>query len=190
MSCRRIHDRALLDALEAITPVPYCGPVWRVCRKERDATLPWTVVGRWSDGSFAVLYTSLESNTCLAEVYFHYCQKQPVPPSKIRFSLNELKIDLTQSLRLLDTSQLDSVGVTDPLFYERSFQKVVHHTYPITQAVGAAANFLGYDGLLVPSARIKGTNVVLLTDNITPEREIQQISSQDVDLKSWGPTNN
>ncbi|MCH7865734.1 MAG: RES domain-containing protein, partial [Proteobacteria bacterium] len=30
----------------------------------------------------------------------------------------------------------------------------------------AAANFMGYDGILVPSARFSGDNLVILTENM------------------------
>lgn len=188
MARHRIHDRALLDALETIEPMEHRGPVWRVCRKGREPNRESTVVGRWSDGSFPVLYTSLEADTCQAEVYFHVYQKQPVPPSKLRFGLHKLSIELTRTLRLLDTAQLESLGVVQDLFYAKRFNQVVRESYPKTQAIGAAANFLGLDGLLVPSARVNGTNVVLLTDNIAPEREIAITNSEPCDLKAWGAT--
>jgi hypothetical protein len=59
---RRIHDRGILDALEAIDPEPFKGEVWRAARKGRDALRGSTAHGRWSpSGEFEVLYTSLRT---------------------------------------------------------------------------------------------------------------------------------
>jgi len=184
----RIHERALLDALESIPPTKYSNSVWRICRHGRDPIQEWKVVGRWSDGGFPVIYTSIESKTAQAEVHFHYYQKQPIPPSKLNLNLHELNINLVQALKLLDTSRLSSVGVTAEMLYVKSFSKVIQLGYPVMQAVGAAANFLGFDGLIVPSARIKGSNIVLLTDNIAPQSEISVVSTKAIDLKSWLPS--
>jgi hypothetical protein len=59
---RSVHDRSILDALEAIDPERFAGEVWRVARKGRDALRGSAANGRWSpsSGEFEVLYTSLE----------------------------------------------------------------------------------------------------------------------------------
>jgi hypothetical protein len=40
--------------------------------------------------------------------------------------------------------------------------------YPRTQEVGEVAHFLGFDGLLVPSARVDDTNIVIFCDRTNP----------------------
>ena len=65
----RVHDRELLDALEALAPETFDGDVWRVAREGRDALLGASAGGRWSpSGGFEVLYTSLDAEGALAEI--------------------------------------------------------------------------------------------------------------------------
>ena len=65
----RLHDRALLDALEALDPEPFRGVVWRVTRKGREPLRGAAANGRWSmTGEFEVLYTSLEREGATAEI--------------------------------------------------------------------------------------------------------------------------
>lgn len=67
---RPVHDRSILDALEAIDPKRFAGEVWRVTRKGREALRGSTANGRWSPsgGEFEVLYTSLERDGALAGI--------------------------------------------------------------------------------------------------------------------------
>ena len=79
----RVHDRAILDALEAIDPVLFEGEVWRITRKGRDATRGSAAYGRWSPGAlFEVLYTSLEREGALAEIGYRL-SLEPVWPSRL-----------------------------------------------------------------------------------------------------------
>ena len=181
---RRIHDRELLDTIETIDPIMYDGPAWRVSLQGRSPTQGSTRPGRWSDGSFEALYTSLEADTAKAEMRFHLFEKSSIIPSRLVYMLSELQIELGRCLKLLDITQLETLGVESDVFYGRSFQRVVHELYPTTQAIGAAASFLGFDGLQVPSARAKGSNMVLLLNNLSPEREIEVKSTAVADWNS------
>ena len=82
---RRVRDNTLIDAIEASRADEFEGLVWRVVREDRDPTRGSSPGGRWDDGTFDVLYTSLESNGALAELYFHILRGQPVFPSKMVF---------------------------------------------------------------------------------------------------------
>jgi hypothetical protein len=67
----RVHDRAILDALEAIDPEPFDGEVWRVTRKGREPLRGSSAQGRWSGNcELEVLYTSLMREGALAEIRF------------------------------------------------------------------------------------------------------------------------
>lgn len=180
-----MHDRELLDAIESIDPVTYQGAVWRVSLVGRSAIQGSTRPGRWSDGSIEALYTSIEADTALAEMHFHLFEKSSILPSRLQFNLSELEIQLSRCLKLLDAAKLEELGVMNDDFYGRAFKRVVSELYPKTQAIGAAASFLGYDGLHVPSARTEGSNVVLLLDNLAPDNEILVKQSSPVDWKSW-----
>jgi hypothetical protein len=65
----RVHDRSILDALEAREPLQFAGDVWRITREGLDPLRGSAASGRWSPGGeFDVLYTSLERDAALAEI--------------------------------------------------------------------------------------------------------------------------
>ncbi len=152
----RVHERAILDALEAMAPTRFDSSVWRITRAGHDATRGSAANGRWSPGgSVEVLYTSLEREAALAEIGYRL-SLEPVWPSRLQHEIYQLTAVRESSLRFADIASLAPLGV-DVLRYE-SFD------YSATQALAAAAHFLAFDGLLVPSARHRSTNLVLFMD--------------------------
>ena len=150
---KRVHDRAILDALDAIDPEPFSGEVWRVTRMDREALRGSSTHGRWSpNGEFEVLYTSLEREGALTEVG-HRLSLEPVWPSRIQHEIHRIAVRTERTLRIAQLDTLQHLGV-DVAKYQ-SFD------YEVTQAITAAAHFLAFDGLLVPSARAPCTNLVL-----------------------------
>ena len=112
--------------------------------------------GRWSPGgTVEVLYTSLERDGALAEIGFRL-SLEPVWPSRIEHEIHEIGVKTIRTLQLADIHGLAAYGV-DVSRYE-SFD------YDATQALAAAAHFLEFDGLLVPSARHPSTNLVIFMD--------------------------
>jgi len=172
----RVHDRPILDALEGLTPVRYDGVVWRITRAGRDAAMGSTANGRWSPGgAVEVLYTSLEREGSLAEIGYRL-SIEPVWPSLIRHEIHEMRVRSERTLRFGDVASLGRFGV-DVSRYE-SFD------YAATQALAAAAHFLEFDGLLVPSARHESMNLVLFMDRVIAG-SVEVITSSPVDWGAW-----
>jgi hypothetical protein len=173
----RVHDRAILDALELIGGVAFDARVWRVTRTGRPPVRGSTASGRWSPPSeFEVLYTSLEKDGALGEIG-HRLSLEPVWPSRVHHDVSEIEIHLDRALRLDDLAVLSTLGI-DPARYES-------YEYTATQALAAAANFLGFDGLLVPNARHASTNLVVLLENLDPGFSPTTLSSDPVDWAAW-----
>ncbi|MEX0921406.1 MAG: RES family NAD+ phosphorylase [Rhodovibrionaceae bacterium] len=182
------RDSALIDAIEAIEAEIFDGAVWRVVREGRDPAQCSASGGRWDDGTFNVLYTSLKDDGAKAEMYFHLLRGQPVFPSKVRYGLHELKVALRRCLKLLDVSALGALGVKVERFGALSYARR-EAEYPTTREVGEAAHFLEYDGLLVPSARWDCLNAVLFCDSVTVENRQAVKDHGLVDLKAWAKEN-
>lgn len=175
-SSGRVHDRAILDALDAMEPVRFEGAVWRITRAGLDATRGSAADGRWSPGgTVEVLYTSLERDGALAEIGFRLAL-EPVWPSRLRHDIHELSARSERTLRFADVAALAPPGV-DGARYE-SFD------YGATQALAAAAHFLEFDGLLVPSAQHGSANLVLFMDRVMPG-SIEVTSTEAVDWRGW-----
>lgn len=172
----RVHERAILDALEALAPASFRGDVWRTVRKGRDPLRGSVAAGRWSPGGeFEVLYTSLERAGSLAEIGYRL-SLEPVWPSRIEHQVHSIAAQAERTLRFADVASLAPLGV-DPARYG-TFE------YAATQAIAAAAHFLEFDGLIVPSARHDSANLVLFLDRIEPG-SLALRHSEDVDWAAW-----
>jgi hypothetical protein len=172
----RAHDRAILDALEAIDPIPFAGRVWRVTRKGREPMQGSAANGRWTPAAAVeVLYTSLERDGALAEIGYRL-SLEPVWPSRLQHQLHELEARTERVLRFADVASLAPLGV-DTARYET-------FDYAMTQAIAAAANFLELDGLLVPSARHNTHNLVLFMDR-SAGGTLAVVASEDVRWDVW-----
>jgi RES domain-containing protein len=174
----RIHDRAILDALEDFDPEALDHTVWRVARKGRDPLRGAVANGRWNSiGELEVLYTSIEAEGALAEVGYRL-SLEPVWPSRIEHEIHSLAIKADRALRIENLSQLEKLGVDTKNF--TSFE------YTATQAIAAAAHFLQYDALVVPSARYSAANIVLFLDRIQTPPEL--LKTDIVDWTKWRKT--
>ena len=176
MTSRR-HDRVILDALESMEPEAYAGDVWRVTWRSRDPLRGSTAEGRWSPaGEFEVLYTSLERNGALTEIGYRL-SLEPVWPSKVQHQVHRIRARTERSLRFPDVASLGPLGVEAARY--SSFD------YRPTQALAAAARFLGFDSLIVPSARSSALHLVVFLDAILDGGALTVLESEDVDWESW-----
>jgi hypothetical protein len=180
---RRVLDRTILDAIEKIEPERFNGEVWRVARKGRDPLFGSTVHGRWTPsletefGSIApklfVLYTSLARDGALAEIGYRL-SLEPVWPSRIEHEIHRIEVQTERTLRLVELESLALLGV-DIARYQ-TFE------YQATQAVAAVAQFLEFDGLIVPSARFDCANLVIFGERAPG---LVLMDTQPVDWDAW-----
>jgi RES domain-containing protein len=183
-----LRDSQLIDALEALPHTPFEGTVWRVVRDGRDPCQCSASGGRWDDGSFEVLYTSLDREGAIAEMYFHLLRGQPVFPSKVRFTLYELKVRLAETMHLPSLPDLAKLELDTSRFGQLSYVERTQE-YPRTQEIAEVAHFLDCDGLMVPSARWPCANLVLFRDRLAPTA-IEVVKDHGViDWASWRKAN-
>jgi RES domain-containing protein len=151
--------------------------LWRVSRHGRDPLQGGRSLSRWCNGEFDVLYTSLERDGAVAEVHA-LLSLQPVFPSKISFHVHKLTLVAESILHLADLTSLEKLGVETGRYTEREYGK--------TQDIADAAYFLGFDGLIVPSARWPCANAVLFTERIAPAALALQTTEEDaVNWAEW-----
>ena len=181
---RRVRDSSLLDKIEASTATKFGGSVWRVVRGDRDPLRSSSPGGRWDDGTFDVFYTSLEADGALTEMYFHIMRCQPIFPSQMVFCLYELHVELNRVLESADTTALGALGV-DVSRYGSLQCGRKHEEYPRLQDIGEAAHFLGFEGLIAPSARWECQNLVVFTDRVPPDALSVANEHGQVDWDAW-----
>jgi RES domain len=171
----RVHDRAILDALEGLESEVLEATVWRVVRKGRDPLRGAVANGRWNAvGEFEVLYTSLSPEGALAEVGYRL-SIEPVWPSRIEHQIHTLKVRADHALTFESLNQLQGLGV--------NIERFENFDYAATQAIAAAAHFLEFDALIVPSARYKGSNVVAFLDRLQVPPDL--LGTEDVNWAAW-----
>ena len=147
------HDIDLIDRLSSFPTEIYDGIVYRATRQSLYPLAFSLSGGRWVPSrEIAVLNTSLARDGALAEISYHWGQLTPLPSKPV--ALHEIRVSANNSLRLVQANLFElGVGTAhfDQPFYTR------------TQEIGAAAAFIGADGLLVPSARWDCINLILFS---------------------------
>lgn len=180
MDRRRGLDDRLLDLVGGIEGQAFDGPMWRVVRQGRDVLDGSRGSGRWNTSDMSVLYGAADPDGAVAEIHFHLHRGESVFPSRMRHDLYELSVRARETLVLADMDQLRRLGVEDARYRELLYTR--------TQEIAAAAAFLGFDGLIAPSARWDCQNIILFLDAIDLE-EVRTISAHRVDWKAWRQAN-
>jgi RES domain-containing protein len=177
---RRGLDDRLLDLLGEIEGLPFEGAMWRVVRTGRSELDGSRGAGRWNTADMSVLYGATEPNGAIAEIHFHLSRGQSVFPSRMTHDLFELTVNASQTLVLADMDQLNKLGVQESRYRELLYDR--------TQEIAAAASFMGFDGLIAPSARWRCNNIVLFLNHVDLD-EIRTKSVQPVDWQKWRKEN-
>ncbi len=183
-----VRDSRLIDELDALPRTPFDERVWRVVREGRDPLQCSASGGRWDDGTFEVLYTSLDRDGAIAEMFFHLMRGQPVFPSKVRYELFELEVSLSEVLRFESLEALSTLGLDTSRFGQLSYQER-EQEYPRTQEVAEVAHFLDCDGLYVPNARFACANLVLFCDRLRPDAMQVSKAHGIIDWTAWETIN-
>jgi RES domain-containing protein len=174
---RKARDLSLLDSIEAFDREAISLDTWRVVRVGRDPLQGAASRSRWCNETFDVLYTSLERDGAVAEV-FALLNSQPVFPSKIEAHAHLVSVSLNRVLRLDGLESLAALGVEVSRFKERDYLR--------TQAIADAARFLDFEGIIVPSARWNCSNFVIFSDRIAPDAISHKGSETDpIDWTAW-----
>lgn len=158
----------LLDAIERLPARPLEATVWRHTFGDNDPEQANTGGARWNPRGVDALYASLERDIAIAEGDFRV-QLEPLRPRAKRV-VHGMRARLASVVDLTDDATLASVGLSRADLADLRMEK--------TRAVGGAAEWLGRDGMLVPSLRAKGTNLVIFPKQMTPDCLFERESSE------------
>lgn len=106
---------------------------------------------RWNPADVSAIYCSLEAETAVAEIDFHI-SLQPFKPQSER-KVHRIKVSVPAVVDMTDWQILEELGID-----QRSYATIEP---PRCKEVGGAISFLGHGGILVPSARCDGVNLVI-----------------------------
>jgi RES domain-containing protein len=165
-------------ALAGRPVIDWEGRLWRMHKRRYPAEDPGgahLVSGRYNRGldrfpeeeTFPALYLATGPEICLGEFYWHITPE--LLPSLNDFRLSELSASLQ---RVAECRDPETLGLRKG--------NLVHDTdYEATQALGAAADSHGLEGLLVPSATGLGANLILFPQNLLADSHVEVVSSRD-----------
>ena len=173
-----IHDPKLLDHLADLPEIRFDGSVFRATALGADPKAVSFRGGRWAppydaEGGFPVLYTSLNRQCALAEVAAYLLELSPIPRKPLK--VTELVVSTSKTLRLV-RAELEHLGIDMQRFAERRYEQ--------TQKLGAAINFLGLHGFVVPSARWDSDNLIICGGNYDVET-IDERGSSEIPWEQW-----
>lgn len=143
---------------------------------EYNPTRPNTRGARWNPPDVAAIYTSLDRETAIAEGD-HAMAIQPIRP-RVSRQLYKVRVTLDSVVDLSDRKALVPLGVSE--------EELTSSDHSSCQAIGGAAYWLGRDGLLVPSARAPGTNLVVFADRMNVDAAIEILSREDLPTNKRG----
>jgi len=164
----RPFDPALLDVIEA-NIVEWSGRIFRQVFEGTDVLLANTRGARWNPPGVEAIYGSLSPRTAAAEVDY-LISRQPVPIRKARIT-HELSITLRRVVDFRDLLPLGRWDVTQ--------ETVLGADLSLPQLIGEATAWLRCGGLLVPSARDRGANIVVFVSNMAPTDTMEPIAGRD-----------
>jgi RES domain-containing protein len=167
---------ALLDALDRLPRSAIRQCVWRTVREGRDPLEGSKSRGRWGHDGMETLYTSHEEHGSVAEIH-SLLSLQPVFPSKLQWLTYEIQAELEDVASLPTLPELAELGVDKERYRLREYGRC--------QEIADAALFLGFSGLIVPSARWECTNLVVLTEKTEPGQLTLVGSPKSVDWSRW-----
>jgi RES domain-containing protein len=125
---------------------------------------------RWNPPETPAIYTSLTRETVLAEADY-YINLQPFRPRAVR-KIYRIDIALHSVLDLSSWESLASLGI------DRSAFSALN--YIGTQMIGGAAEWLKHDGILVPSARGPGINLVIFPNQQSQDYRFQVLDVEEL----------
>lgn len=155
-------DPALLDFLESRVLEKWEDTPWREVLGDIDPLRPDLRGARWNPPGLEALYCSLTRETAKAEVD-HLVSLQSVPIRRRR-SVG-LDVELTRVVDLQDLRGLGHFGIEQP---DLSGDDVAP-----PRLIGHAVAWLGCAGLLVPSVRHSGVNLVIYTNQMAPSDRVE-----------------
>jgi RES domain-containing protein len=154
-----IYDPGLLDALEGRTAGPWEERVWRHVFEGTDPSAANIRGSRWNPPGVEAIYASLDQDTAIAEID-HLIAMQPYPITRPRVT-HEMDVHLSRVADLTNQADLENLGL--------DIEVLKADGKDLTQTIGGAVAWLGIGGLLVPSMRHAGTNLVIFVNSADPD---------------------
>jgi RES domain-containing protein len=165
-----IYRPEMLDLLQSAAVPEWEGTVYRHMFGPQPPARANTGGARWNEPNLAAIYTSCERETALAEAEY-YISLQPLRP-RARRTLFTIHVSLRKVIDLTPSGLLARLDIPDNVL------AAMDHTP--CRTIGAAVNWLGYIGLLVPSARRRGGTNLVIYQQDPPDESFAIIDKEEI----------
>lgn len=129
--------------------------------------------GRWNPpNSFPVLYLALNPSIAAAEFYRRSAREGRPPEDLLPRRLYRYRIDLGAVLHFAGQVELTQVDLSPADVSSDDLSRC--------QAVGEAAHYLGFEGILAPSATSAGETLAVFFDRLRPGSTVEPL-----DFETW-----
>jgi len=126
----------------------------------------------------AVLYTSFERDGALAEIAFRLGMQSPVPTKPV--AIHQLRIKMRKTIRIT-RADFPVLGI-DPSRYTAL-------DYLRTESIGQLIGSMEFDGVIVPSARWRCDNLVVLSEHHDAIEPVVTVSTEEFAWVDWAIKN-
>jgi len=159
----------MLDILQSAAVSAWEGRVYRHMFGAHSPVRSNTTGARWNEPPLEAIYTSCERETPLAEAEYNI-RLQPLRPKAQRM-LYEIRVSLRKVIDLTGPGLLPRLGITDAVLSSPD--------HAPCRLIASAVNWLGHDGVFVPSARLAGgTNLVIYQQD--PSTDMFEVVGEEV----------
>jgi RES domain-containing protein len=156
-----------LDALEKRIVQQWEGIAWRVTVGGAEPLRANIRGARWNPRDVEALYASLDRAAAIAETE-HLLSLQPIRVAAPRM-VSKLSVRLSRLVDLSGAEPIHSLGL--------KVEDLTGEDWTLPQRIGSAVEFLQIPALLVPSARAKAVNLVLLMKNQSIGDSVQLVET-------------
>jgi len=130
---------------------------------------------RWNAPGVAAIYTTMERKTALAEADYRLSLESIPLRKDVRRTIYRIRVELNSVVDLSDWAQLSKFGITTAIL-----EDIAKSSLQACQQIGSSVDWHEYDGLLVPSGRGDGANLVIYPSNQRPGWSFEVVDSEEV----------
>ena len=150
-------DQQLLEKLAGLPPKPWTGNVYRCMLAGASADCENIRGARWNPQNISAIYTSLSMEGAIAEIEYRLSLEPPIKRKVIRKAVYTIRVELEKTVDICTNDLWQQFGITSMM--------LAGFDHSMCQKIGAQADWLELEGILVPSARHKNGNLVIYPSN-------------------------
>jgi RES domain-containing protein len=170
-----VLDRKLLTRVDAVGSAAISAEAFRHIAKDRH---PLSGAGarlhggRWNPPeSFSTLYLALQRDTVVAEFYRLAARQGRAPEDFLPRQMHRYEVTLAAALDLRPAAARESLGLTEDVLHALDASRC--------QEIGAAAHYLGFEGIIAPSATGNGTVLAVFFESLRAESNVVSVENEE-----------